>query len=81
MPSIDVDVLLKPIAGDNPAGADLRYHKLTEEIKEARRKEENLDLGVWKREVKTADYDKVVKLSKEALTKHSKDLQIAAWLT
>ncbi|MEP7363433.1 MAG: type VI secretion system protein TssA [Acidobacteriota bacterium] len=81
MPSIDVDALLKPIPGDNPAGADLRYHKLTEEIKEARRREENLDFGVWKREVKTADFDKVVKLSKEALSKHSKDLQIAAWLT
>ncbi|HZO55709.1 MAG TPA: type VI secretion system protein TssA [Bryobacteraceae bacterium] len=81
MPSIDLDVLLKPIPGDNPSGADLRYHKLTEDIKEARRREENLDLGVWKREVKTADYDKVIKLSKEALTKHSKDLQIASWLT
>lgn len=81
MPSIDLDVLLQPIPGENPSGADLRYHKLTEEIKEARRREENLDLGVWKREVKTADYDKVVKLSREALGKHSKDLQIAAWLT
>lgn len=81
MPSIDLDALLQPIPGDNPSGADLRYHKLTEEIKEARRREENLDLGVWKREVKTADYDKVVKLSREALGKHSKDLQIAAWLT
>lgn len=81
MPSIDLDVLLKPIPGDNPSGADLRYHKLTEDIKEARRKEEDLDLGVWKREVKSADYDKVVKLGKEALSKHSKDLQIAAWLT
>ena len=81
MPSIDLDALLKPIPGDNPAGADLRYHKLTEEIKEARRKEEDLELGVWKREVKTADYDKVVKLSREALGKHSKDLQIASWMT
>jgi type VI secretion system protein ImpA len=60
MPSIDLDVLLAPIAGDNPSGADLRYHKLTEDIKEARRREEDLDLGVWKREVKTADFDKVV---------------------
>lgn len=81
MPSIDLDALLKPIPGDNPSGADLRYHKLTEEMKEARRREEDLDLGVWKREVKVADYPKVIKLAKEALTKHSKDLQIAAWLT
>lgn len=81
MPSIDLDVLLKPIPGDNPSGTDLRYHKLTEDMKEARRREEDLDLGVWKREVKVADYPKVIKLGKEALTKHSKDLQIAAWLT
>ncbi|MBN8732408.1 MAG: type VI secretion system protein TssA [Acidobacteria bacterium] len=81
MPSIDLDALLKPIPGDHPSGADLRYHKLTEEMKEARRKDEDLDLGVWKREVKVADYPKVIKLGKEALTKHTKDLQIAAWLT
>ncbi|MBK7931617.1 MAG: type VI secretion system ImpA family N-terminal domain-containing protein [Bryobacterales bacterium] len=81
MPSIDLDALLKPIPGDNPSGADLRYHKLTEEMKEARRKDEDLDLGVWKREVKVADYPKVIKLGKEALSKHTKDLQIAAWLT
>lgn len=77
---IDLEVLLKPIPGENPAGADLRYHTLTDQIKEARRKEDDLNQGVWSRDVKTADYAQVIKLSKEALSKHSKDLQIAAWL-
>ena len=77
---IDLEVLLKPIPGENPSGADLRYHTLTDQIKEARRKEDDLNQGVWSRDVKTADYAQVIKLSKEALTKHSKDLQIVAWL-
>lgn len=77
---IDLEALLKPIPGENPSGADLRYHTLTDQIKEARRKEDDLNQGVWSREVKTADYAQVIKLSKEALTKHSKDLQITAWL-
>ncbi len=77
---IDLAVLLEPISGEKPAGADLRYHPLTDQIKEARRQEDNLNQGIWQRDVKTADYPLVIKLSKEALTKHSKDLQIAAWL-
>lgn len=78
---IDIEALLKPIPGENPSGADLRYHTLTDQIKEARRSEDELNQGVWRRDVKTADYGQVIKLSKEALTKHSKDLQISAWLT
>lgn len=79
--AVDLQALLAPIAGDSPAGQDLRYHALTDQIKEARRREENVAQGVWKREVKTADYTTVIKLSTQALTKHGKDLQIAAWLT
>lgn len=78
---IDIEALLKPIPGENPSGADLRYHTLTDQIREARRSEDELNQGVWRRDVKTADYAQVIKLSREALTKHSKDLQIAAWLT
>jgi len=77
---IDLEALLQPIPGEQPSGADLRYHPLTDQIKEARRQEDGLNQGVWQRDVKTADYAQVIKLSKEALLKHSKDLQIAAWL-
>jgi type VI secretion system protein ImpA len=78
---IDISRLLQPISDESPGGADLRYHPITEKIKEARRQDEDLAQGVWKLELKAADYPLVVKLSVEALTRHGKDLQIAAWLT
>ncbi len=73
--------LLQPIAGSNPAGANLRYDPIYDKIKEARREEEDVDQGDWKRTRKVADWPLVIKLSGEALATKSKDLQIAAWLT
>jgi type VI secretion system protein ImpA len=78
--ALDIDAILSPLPGNNPAGEDLRY-SLHEEIKEARREDDLLDRGDWQREVKKADWTRVVFLCTEALTKTSKDLQIAAWLT
>lgn len=78
---IDIDAILVPIPGDNPAGEDLRYSPVYDEIKEARRADDLLDRGDWQREIKTADWDRVITLAVEALTKRSKDLQIAVWLT
>ena len=78
---IDVDAILAPIPGENPAGEDLRYSQIYDEIKEARKFDEPLDLGDWKREIKSADWDKVINLSVDALSTKSKDLQIAGWLT
>src|ERR1700733_5949207 len=78
---IDIDALLVPISAQEPSGSDLRYQPVTDKIKEARRQDDNLSQGVWERELKTADYVAVMKLAKEALSKQSKDLQIAAWLT
>lgn len=78
---IDIPALLLPISDESPAGVDFRYHPTVEKIKEARRQEEDISQGVWKHEIKTANYPLVLKLSIEVLTKHSKDLQIAAWVT
>jgi type VI secretion system protein ImpA len=78
---IDIDAILAPIPGDNPAGEDLRYSPSYDEIKEARRADDMLDRGDWQREIKTSDWDKVITVSVDALTKKTKDLQIAAWLT
>ncbi|MGE5238552.1 MAG: type VI secretion system protein TssA [Chloroflexota bacterium] len=78
---IDVDAILAPIPGENPTGEDLRYSQTYEDIKEARRADDLLDRGAWQTEVKTSDWEKVQKLAAEALTKRTKDLQIAAWLT
>jgi type VI secretion system protein ImpA len=72
--------ILNPIAGENPGGADLRYDPIYEKIKEARREEEALAQGDWKREIKVADWVLTAKLCEEAIATRSKDLQLAAWL-
>ena len=77
--SVDLEAILKPIPGASPAGADLRYESVYQEIKEARRVEDTLAAGEG--EPKQADWERVRDLSVEALTATSKDLQIAAWLT
>ena len=84
MPSsevVDVERLLAPIPGDNPAGENLQYSGLHDEIREARRSEDNLSQGDWQRELKTADWDLTLELTEKALANQTKDLQVAAWLT
>jgi type VI secretion system protein ImpA len=76
--------LLNPIAGDNPSGQDVRYdNKLPvyDKIKEARRQDDDLAQGAWEHERKVADYTLVCKLTQEALSTRTKDLQLAVWLT
>ena len=79
--TMDMDSLLAPIPGENPAGEDLRYSPIYDDLKEARRADDQLERGEWQREIKTSDWDKVISLASDALSKKSKDLQIAAWLT
>src|SRR5580693_1113146 len=73
--------LLNPIPGDNPSGKTLRYDSVYDKIREARREDDTLPQGDWSREVKKADFPLVIKLTTEALSTKSKDLQLAAWLT
>jgi type VI secretion system protein ImpA len=73
--------LLQPIAAAKPGGEDIRYDPIFDQIKQARIEEDDLPTGDWARERKTADYGLVVKLATEILSKRSKDLQVAAWLT
>ena len=80
-PTVDIDALLLPIPGASPAGESLRYAGTYDAIREARRAEDMLAQGDWKRDVKTADWPAVVSLAVEALTTKSKDLQIGVWLT
>lgn len=74
------DDLYNPIPGENPSGQDIRYSPIYDKIKEARRQDEDLDQGAWKRERKLADYGVAAKLTQEAIATQSKDLQLAAWL-
>jgi len=77
---IDIDAILTPIEGENPAGENLRYTATYDAIQEARREDDNLDRGEWDRDVKTADWPEVIRLAEEALTAMTKDLQIAVWM-
>ena len=74
------DDLLNPIAGDNPAGADLRYDPIYDKIKEARREDDDAPQGEWQHARKLADWPLVIKLAGEALATRTKDLQLAVWL-
>jgi type VI secretion system protein ImpA len=73
--------LLQPIPGENPSGPNLYYSPLFDKIKEARRQDSAGPMGAWEREVKTADYVQVIKLSEEALATKTKDLWLGVWLT
>src|SRR5438046_10348809 len=72
-PVINLEELLAPISGENPAGENLLYSGLHDDVREARRAEEALDQGEWKREIKTYDWPKVVDLSAKALDSNTKD--------
>ncbi|HEX8713578.1 MAG TPA: type VI secretion system protein TssA [Terracidiphilus sp.] len=74
------DDLLNPISGANPSGVNLRYDRVSDQIKEARTEGEASVLGDLATP-KKADYKLVIKLAGEALATKSKDLQLAAWLT
>jgi len=77
---LDLETLLAPIPGYNPAGESLRYEGTYDRIQEAREEEANLPQGVWERELKKADWNMVRELCHEALESRTKDLQIAVWL-
>ena len=42
-PTIDIDSLLAPIPGDNPAGGSLAYSPEYDQIREARRSDEDIN--------------------------------------
>jgi type VI secretion system protein ImpA len=75
------DDLLNPIEGPNPSGASLRYDPLYDKIKEGRRVEDQPPPGMTEKDRKVADNSLVIKLTTDLLTKKTKDLQLAAWLT
>lgn len=80
-PVIEIEEYLQPISEENPSGESLRYSGLYDEISEARRADDDLSLGEWQYELKTADYNKVIELASDALKNQTKDLQIAVWFT
>ena len=77
----DLETLLTPISADKPSGESLRYSGLYEAVEDARREDDpSLPQGVWKTELKRADWKEAARLCLDALETRSKDLQVAAWL-
>ncbi len=73
--------LLAPVPGPEPAGASLRWGPVHAEIEDARREEDDdLPRGVWRRDLKHADWERAASLCRDALERKSKDLQAACWL-
>lgn len=82
MAQITLEEMLKPISEKSPCGDDIRNGDVYEEIQEARREDDpTLPQGVWKTELKRAEWGKIITLSEETLARKSKDLQIVAWYT
>lgn len=79
-PLIDLDAMLAPISEAGPSGEDLRYLGPHDELREARRAEDEGSQGDWERQTKVADWDRVIDLGSACLAGRSKDLQIAAWI-
>ena len=80
-PVFNLDALLAPIPGENPSGENLQYSGLHDEIREARRADDDVAQGDWVHELKVADWEKVAELAGESLSGKTKDLQIVAWLS
>jgi len=78
---IDIQSLLAPISDEKSAGESLQYTGVYDEIREARRSEDELEQGDWKKDNKVADWGAVIELATSALSQKTKDLQICAWLT
>jgi len=82
---VEISDCLLPIAGNNPAGKDLRAdfspQSLHRRIRDARTLARDIEKQVLQGESGKPDWKPVIELSREALIKHSKDLQIASWMT
>lgn len=75
-----VKALLNPISHDNPAGEDLSFSALFDDVREARRSDDaGLAQGAWETEIKNADWSRVRSLCETALRERTKDLQLASW--
>ena len=79
--TVDFERLLTPISAGQPAGEYLRYEGTYDRVREARREDDaRLTQGIYKADVKRADWGAVEALCLEALSARTKDLQLAGWL-
>src|SRR4051812_1881159 len=79
-PLLDPEPLLVPISEASPSGRNLAYEPEYDALREARRAEDDTLQGDWQRKAKTAQWDRVLDLGTDILTRRSKDLQVVAWM-
>jgi len=77
-PVLDIESLLAPIPGDNPAGPSLRYTGDYDEIKNLLPKP---DRDAFESSGQEGQWPKLVQLASQKIRDKSKDLAIASWLT
>src|SRR4051794_27360986 len=77
-PLVDLEALLAPIPGDNPAGTSLRYAGDYDEIKSLLPKP---DRDAFEASGQEGQWSKLVQVTTQKLRDKSKDLTIAGWLT
>jgi type VI secretion system protein ImpA len=77
-PLLDLEALLAPIPGANPAGASLRYAPDYDEIKAFLPKP---DRDAFESSGQEGQWPKLVQVASQKLRDKSKDLAIASWLT
>ncbi len=74
--------LLLPIDGPQPAGCNMEYQPLYEQIRQARESDPDyLPQDEWSSAPRKADWLMVARVSETVLKEHSKDMQVACWLT
>jgi type VI secretion system protein ImpA len=77
----ETDRLLSPISADQPTGESLRYEGTYDRIADFRREDDPaIDQGVWKADLKRAEWSRVAQTCLVAIETRSKDIQLAAWL-
>ena len=77
----EIATLLVPISPENPAGINLEYEQIYDDIRQARESDaEYLPQDEWTiAEPRRADWHKVRKLCITTLSQQSKDLQVSCW--
>lgn len=78
----EIAALLVPVSPENPAGINLEYEQIYDDIRQARESDPDyLPQDEWTiAEPRRADWHKVRSLCFAALSQQSKDLQIGCWL-
>lgn len=79
---MNIEALLAPLDGDLPCGPDLSFSAEFDQIAEMRRADDpSLAQGEWVTSLKVADWPGVARQCTELLTRQTKDLRLAQWLT